>query len=188
MKIYDSFLPKCLENQISDIFLDMTFPWKCSLNPTYGNKKIDSSSENENIYEDSTKLSLASSLYDQKTTPFTNHALMLQGAIYCMCDKSGVDIRSILRIRAGMYIPMVGGPEYNDPHTDTDIPHTVILYYVNDSDGDTFFFDKQYNIVDKVKPKKGRIVVFDGNTIHASSQPSKGVRVTLNLNFHGIQI
>ena len=105
-----------------------------------------------------------------------------------MCDTAGVRPNSIMRIRAGMYLPMLNKPDYNDPHIDADIPHTVILYYVNDCDGDTYFFDNDNNVVDTVSPKKGRIVVFDGNTIHASSQPSKGVRVTLNLNFHGIQI
>ena len=37
--------------------------------------------------------------------------------------------------------------------------------------------------VDRVTPKKGRMVVFDGLTLHASSMPSKDYRISLNLGY-----
>ena len=55
-----------------------------------------------------------------------------------------------------------------------DSPHDYlesILYYVNDSDGETLFFDNDRNLIKKVKPKKGRAIIFDSNTIHAASSP-----------------
>ena len=50
------------------------------------------------------------------------------------------------------------------------IKSKVILYYVNDSDGDTLFFDNKdkLNIIKRVSPKKGRVVHFDNNKLHAS--------------------
>ena len=190
MKIYDLFMPRCLEDQISDILLDPNFSWKCTVNPTSGGSDLTkmNAEEKEKAFQDTSYLAFASPLFDYQNVPFTTYALLMQGAIYCMCDVAGVRPNSIMRIRAGMYLPTLNKPDYNDPHIDADIPHTVILYYVNDCDGDTYFFDKNNNVVDTVSPKKGRMVVFDGNTTHASSQPSKGVRVTLNLNFHGLQI
>ena len=190
MKIYDSFMPRCLEDQISDILLDPNFSWKCTVNPTSGGSDVSKMStlEKEKAFRDTSYLAFAAPLFDFQKIPFTNYALLMQGAIYCMCDTANIDKNSIMRIRAGMYLPMLDGPEYNDPHTDTDIPHTVILYYVNDCDGDTYFFNSDGTVLDTVSPKKGRMVAFNGNTVHASSQPSKGVRVTLNLNFNGIQI
>ena len=62
-------------------------------------------------------------------------------------------------------------------------PHMVALYYVNDADGDTFFFDRNREVINRVTPKKGRMVVFDGLTLHASSMPSKDYRISLNLGY-----
>ena len=40
-------------------------------------------------------------------------------------------------------------------HVDLDFPHKSLIYYVNDSEGDTVFFEKDYEtIIDSVKPKK----------------------------------
>jgi len=81
-------------------------------------------------------------------------------------------------------------PEYhNIPHIDlTDNKHFVCIYYVNDSDGDTLFFDneKNCNVIDRVSPKKGRLLVFNGNILHASQHPIKSPeRIVINMDFEG---
>ena len=81
-----------------------------------------------------------------------------------------------------LYFPIEIPDDHNRPHVDQDYPHTVLLYYINDSDGDTYFFKKK-KIIDRVTPKQNRLVIFDGTTHHASSNPSKGHRISLNLNY-----
>lgn len=72
---------------------------------------------------------------------------------------------------------------HNQPHVDMDEEHITKIYYVNDSDGDTFFFDKDYNIVERVSPKKGRLVEFKGDVIHAGSNPIENERrMVININ------
>ena len=66
---------------------------------------------------------------------------------------------------------------------DLDYPHTSLIYYVNDSDGDTVFFDGD-KIVESVTPKKGRCVIFDGLIPHGAGIPSKGPRCIINYNLH----
>ena len=69
------------------------------------------------------------------------------------------------------------------PHTDFDIPHKVILFYLNDNDGDTYFYDKEHKIIDSVTPKENRAVLFDGSILHSSSKPIKFPRrIVLNIN------
>jgi hypothetical protein len=94
----------------------------------------------------------------------------------------------------------------NNVHVDTDKKCYTLLYYVNDSDGDTLFFDKttkdysysEYNtsrflpdwtemqnkiftkIAFRKTPKKGTAVVFDGSIYHASSSPTMGRRCIIN--------
>ena len=72
----------------------------------------------------------------------------------------------------------------HNTHVDTDEEHVVLLYYVNDSDGDNYFYKKENNelkIIHKETPKKGKLILMDGNLIHASSSPSKGLRSTINM-------
>ena len=59
----------------------------------------------------------------------------------------------------------------------------MILYYINDADGDTFFFDSDGMIIHRETPERGKMVIFDGSIFHASSSPSKNIRMTLNINY-----
>ncbi len=78
-------------------------------------------------------------------------------------------------------------PEMKDKphniHVDQHFPHIVGLYYPNDSDGDTFFFDDDENIIHKEPVERGKMIVFDGKWKHSSSSPTKNVRFTLNINY-----
>lgn len=87
------------------------------------------------------------------------------------------------------YPPMMNY-EHQVPHIDLQydngdpVDHKVLLYYINASDGPTYFFDKEYRITDEVYPKKGRAVIFDGSEIHAASNPVKNpFRFILNVDF-----
>jgi hypothetical protein len=84
---------------------------------------------------------------------------------------------------------------YNVPHVDG-LSKISILYYVNDSDGDTFFFNKiqskdssyepndKLEIIKRVAPKKNTLVVFDASIYHASSNPTThNERVVINMTF-----
>lgn len=68
------------------------------------------------------------------------------------------------------------------PHVDTTDPHIVALYYVLDSDGDTVFFNENKEIVKSVTPKKGSVVVFNGNTYHSNYLPLENNRCVINFN------
>ena len=43
------------------------------------------------------------------------------------------------------------------------------IYYVNNSDGNTYFFNKDNEIIESVEPREGRAVMFDSNISHAGS-------------------
>ena len=74
---------------------------------------------------------------------------------------------------------------YFTPHVDVEnAPGITAIYYVNDSDGDTLFFDKNMKIVDKVTPKKGTLVYFDNTLYHAGQPPKKSpFRAVINFNW-----
>jgi hypothetical protein len=90
---------------------------------------------------------------------------------------------SVFRLRWGM-TTTIDKPHRHTPHIDMDlIPHKVILFYLNESDGDTYFYDKEHKIIDSVTPKENRAVFFDGSLLHSSSKPVEFTkRIVLNIN------
>lgn len=94
----------------------------------------------------------------------------------------------LLRARAFLQLPIAGqNNEINHPHRDLPISHTVILYYLTDADGDTIIYNEteeseKYTVKDKIQPKKGRCVIFNGKHFHSSSKPTSNIRATLNIN------
>ena len=72
------------------------------------------------------------------------------------------------------------------PHVDS-IYETdrSLIYYVNDSDGDTLFYDDDMNILERVSPKKNRAVLFPSSMIHAGCNPIKNdTRLVINYIFN----
>ncbi len=92
------------------------------------------------------------------------------------------DVKEVFRIRAVMWVKNQNKSPHL-PHRDLNHDHNTMLYYVNDSDGPTKIFDGD-NVIDEIEPKKGRAVIFSGDTYHASSTPRKNHnRVVLNFNY-----
>ena len=125
---------------------------------------------------------------------------LIQPLAKAIADKINVK-GDVIEARSFLQLPLNQkfiGSGVDTPHIDTNIPHTVFLYYVNTTDGETVIYDykskiKDKEIVDvpffedikvlkKVKPKQGRCVIFDGSYWHTSVQPKKDVRAIINFN------
>lgn len=112
------------------------------------------------------------------------------GLVYSMfqqfCKDADIEQTRIGRIKANLQTQCNFSQEYffNTPHIDRREPHTVAIYYVNDSDGDTTIFDNDGNIIQTVSPRRGRFLVFDGSYFHAGRQPILAdKRIIINFNF-----
>lgn len=68
-----------------------------------------------------------------------------------------------------------------DKHIDYTMPHLVLLYYINTTDGDTILYQGD-TIIERISPKRGRAVLFDGLIFHASSSSTLSPRLVLNTN------
>ena len=91
-------------------------------------------------------------------------------------------IKNVLNGRIFLSTPHYTEHKHYLPHTDLNIPHTVLLYYVNTADGNTTFFDDAGNIIKEVEPKKGRLVIFDGSIKHAAGIPKTNHRCIVNFD------
>lgn len=108
----------------------------------------------------------------------------------------GLNIKTLLTARIQLQLPVITDKLFGIPHVDgvRSFPYTAAIYYVNDSDGDTVFFKETTkdispnNITDMsiyktVSPKKGRLVVFNGDIYHSSGKPKSDIRCIINYNF-----
>ena len=105
--------------------------------------------------------------------------------LYSLSNKINCNVKYIYEGRIFIHLPSPN-PGPDDIHIDINAPHWVCLFYVNDSDGDTILFkeDKKTEI-QRVTPKKGRVVFFDGSIPHCSSRPSLNTRAIINIDFLG---
>lgn len=120
----------------------------------------------------------------------------LEPIIYMAADKIGYNIKEVLQARTFLHFPLNSKirPPHDSIHRDFPDDHLVILYYVNDSDGPTLLFpNKNVNssmsqfIDDRnpshsVEPKQGRVVIFNGQRLHCSTAPVKGMRCIINFD------
>jgi hypothetical protein len=113
-------------------------------------------------------------------------------------NKIGYEAKGMIQSRSFMHFPIADKlrKQYDNVHVDYGMEHLVCLYYVNDTDGDTFIFDKQFDptmpnpdfskidlkVKDRISPKKGRCILFDGTYYHSSSGPSEDVRCIINFD------
>lgn len=99
----------------------------------------------------------------------------------------------ILRMKVNLTIPYVGSSEKSlgVPHVDLpdESDYKTIIYYVTKSDGNTIIFNENkghkglLTIKHISTPEKGKVLIFNGNTLHAACPPaSNQTRIVLNIN------
>lgn len=92
----------------------------------------------------------------------------------------------IIRCKMNVTAPRAGftADNHSPVHRDQEEPMLVAIYYINDSDGDTLIFDGEYNIVQRVQAKKGRLIYFESDVLHAGQLPiNTDFRGVINFNF-----
>ena len=203
--VIDNVLPSNIADSYSNVLLNnIELGLGGSGTSTISHEWCESQGLN-NIYEQFQLINLVKGIEDNNplntqmwhliTLPFTLACLKLgiyyftEGMLKC---KINIQTRAPEKSRG----------KYNFPHTDyfgNKSDSITALYYVNDSDGDTYFFNKfQYNedddkidisqyknlkIVKQISPKKGRMVLFNTSQLHSGSHPiDHDKRIVINYN------
>lgn len=90
----------------------------------------------------------------------------------------------VVQARAFLHMKDPTALEHDGIHIDLPTKHVVCLYYVNDTDGDTFIFGKNKDdpVSMRITPKKNRAVIFNGDIYHASSSTRVSQRAIVNFD------
>ena len=115
-------------------------------------------------------------------------------------NKINIKINAVLNARIQLQLPLLTEKDkvYGIPHVDgrRKEKYYVVVYYVNDVDGDTVLFkqtlnnatpqdiiDGKLDIAHTVSPKKGRAIIFDGDIYHSVGKPKTDLRCIINFNY-----
>lgn len=175
--IVENFLSKTEENNIESLTKSANFNWNFTPNIIPGSKEI----WHGTVIERGTNPFQMVHRFDVNKTNFQN---IVSPIFNFLAKEFNSDIQ-ILKSKFNL-LHKSNDDMHHYPHLDVDEPDAVYssIYYVNDSDGDTYFFSDNGEILYTVTPSKGKMVIFDSNKFHASSSPLKNdYRIVLNIVF-----
>ena len=191
MKIIDDVIPLSIQNELENNILDPRFPWGHMFSSDLANEASDDYvllkrkefERNEIIDPGQFYHNI---LNDQQPGQFFNWFTPILDAI------KYEDMR-ILRMKMNFNYPWAGinDSTHGIPHVDlpAEKDYTTAIYYVTNTDGDTILFNEKnghqgpLTVKERISPKKGRIVLFDGDTLHAGCPPiSNSPRIVVNIN------
>lgn len=196
--VYDDIISKELQDEIEQRLLRSDVNW------FYHNATTDLPEENDKYYhfkKNNVDIfegpQFVHMLYTKSSGVKSPHIHYAETIFKSVLQKFELGLKiTISRIKANLQTSIVGADnnKYTAPHCDENNKHYVLLYYINDSDGDTFLFENDENeilkmgeklkVLDRITPKKGRAVVFDGSILHASSIPVNSInRMVFNIDF-----
>lgn len=166
IKVLENVIARPLQDEIEQILLGWNFPWFHYANTNYA--------ENTTRGNDVPQFTHGFIRDDAANSAFENLPRTL-------LKHMGIEPKTILRAKANL-LTRETQPCTHPPHIDDNKPHIAFIYYVNDSDGDTHFYDKG-KLAQTVSPKKGSGVMFKGHIYHASASPVENrFRLVINYN------
>lgn len=184
--IIDDFIPEDYQQElINQTIMNNQFPWWFLYDMSGAQKPI----QIDGIHSAVHQHGFQHTLFDHRGnygSPYEELFIPLLNKISNYIEKNVIPVR----IKIGMVMPVEGGGVAH-PHVDYTSPHKTLVYYVNDTDGDTIFYKEKYDghhldkfsVDQKISPKRGRAIIFDGLQYHSTSYPTKDLRAFININF-----
>jgi hypothetical protein len=189
--IIDDIIPVTYQDFILEKVTGLQFPWYFNANLV--------SNESQLTGDDANIQGFNHFLYEEQkpVSPFFDSIYPLYLSI---ADKADIKFNILERMRFNLTHQNTKSKlEWHMPHIDSLYPHYIAIYYVNNSDGDTFIFNesnptfaedfdrmqmnKEFTVRQRITPKKGRVVIFPGHIYHASSYAKQSkFRCVLNIN------
>jgi len=186
--VIDNFMPEEYFRQLRNFLLSSSFPWFYSHNISTGETEP---SKIENAI-DSTAFAHKVFGKWEKQKSFAYDAFI---PLVDKIENHLENTHELIRLRAVLsnYQHGFDSHNFNLPHVDYPCNHISAVYYLNETDGDTWIFDQyyqgkiepdHYTVKQRINPKPNRLLIFDGLQYHTASNPVKyNNRLIANLNF-----
>ena len=180
IKILNNFLPKSLQDDIESKLLGTDFGWYYF--PETADKNLSHTDNNVlDCYQ------FTHTVYFYNIGVNSDYYMLIKKILNHVEKNEDIKVKKILRIKANFTVPNINfkSNNYTRIHKDEHKENIYsFLYYVNDSDGDTRFFNDKFKLINSSKPKKGTGALFKSTTFHAGSCPTNhDKRVVINFVF-----
>ena len=186
IQIIDDFISVDFQEEIKHTLLGRSFPWYFTEDITF--EKSLGQPHPAHAH-----------LFCRNKKPTSNYFDMVLPLAHFGASAANFKFNNVVQCRSFLQYPLSNSfleKNVDNLHIDLPYDHLVVLYYVVDSDGDTLIVDKiregdieeyhhnveDYKILQRVKPKQGRAVIFDGKYYHTAEQPSKNMRCIINFD------
>ena len=197
IKIIDNFLTKSYHEDILKHLTSSNFEWSM-YNPNYiffGPSSPTDFDYRDDIQTKHKYYGFAHQFWSKEVGPASRLFSFINPLLLHIQDVANCDMN--IRARADM-LTWVGKEKFavQETHIDFPYPNTASVFYVNESDGDTIFYNakpadlpegkthKDLKIYDRVSPKANRLVLFDGDLLHTGCSPTKHKnRILINSNY-----
>jgi len=181
-RVFDNFISPTYANTIEDDAINH-LQYYYSKKTTFNNKLYEGA-----IFTDSNTIDngqMSCPVLHSDNTKFRYYFDFLKPFIFNIQDANpDLNLNGVHRLKFNILLQNSLAPEnhYNIAHHDTVRPNSYsAVYYINDSDGDTFLFNEvvtdetvlpeRLTVAERIKPKKNRLLIFESNRYHASSNP-----------------
>ena len=184
MKIIDNYVSIEEQGYLYDYFTDPKVPYRFYRSHIY----------HEDDKWSHAPMQMSHHLYESESDVASKHLPVINTLVSNLSKQFGKI--ELFRAKVNVTSPYPPMMKYQSqvPHIDLQydngdpVDHKVLLYYVNDSDGPTYFYNEACELVDTVYPKPGRAVIFDGENVHAASNPVHApFRIVINVDFKVIK-
>ena len=190
--IIPDLLPKSYQDEIEREMTSLQFPW-------YYIHSVSGHPSTPEVFKNDPNIKARDAFvhlfYAEDINHYSSHLSLVKPITYFLEQHTGASVQNLIRMRAVLSYrdPQWNQEHYLNPHVDQEVPHWTMLYYVNDCDGPTHFYEEFFdndNNYDKRTlksshiPKKGTAVLFNGLRYHSNSIGNEKNRVVININMH----
>ena len=187
--VIDNFIDKKYQEDIKDVLLGAT-DWDGWMFPWHFIDDVTAAFEEGNQGRPGLSHVYVEHDEDGSSTIISDFHELFLPLLQRACDVLEVPKARIVQGRSFMQFPLNLDSEEDDtPHIDLDDghKHVVVLYYVVSSDGDTIIYNEReesdtFTVKQRVTPKQGRVVIFEGGQYHTAQQSKKSMRCIVNYN------
>lgn len=187
--VVDNIIPLDIQNDLKEKMFSVNFPWYAHT--------LDTDVEKIGAKKYAYAPGLAHLMLNeqQKVSSFVEETFPILDGV---AKKLKLPEIKLGLARAFLQYPLSISKGLTTPHIDNPyVNHTVVVYYVKDSDGDTVLYNKKHNIgeqivhedvlseediIMRVRPKQGRALIFNGNNFHSLELPQEDIRCIINFN------
>lgn len=187
-----NLIPPRFADEIEQTMTSIEFPW-------YFRENVSSQPGDPAVLENDPNIKIRDAFihlfYDTKWNIESQFGPLIKPLLYFIEKATGLRVVNVMRMRA---VLTYRDPSWNDEHyltphvDDIDPTHThTFIYYVNDCDGDTFFYDELYTewnnynkrtLIKRFTPTKGTGVLFNGHRYHGNGVGRLHNRIVINMN------